>query len=109
MTSVPNPSPLSTPGRSNRRTRDSASDAEGATGRAALEIVDVGGGGGSEVEEDTEDAALTEISMFPLRDHARATELALQKDQAAIACSRTTTCGFSPGSCSGHASTASDC
>ncbi len=60
---------------------DSASDAEGAAGRAALEIVDVGGGGGSDVEEDTEDAELTEISMYPLRDHARATELALQKDR----------------------------
>ena len=31
--------------------------------------------------EEVEDAAVTEVSLFPLRDHARATELALQQDQ----------------------------
>ena len=60
---------------------DSASDAEGPKGRVPLEIEDVGGGGGNDVEEEAEDAAITDISMFPLRDHARATELALQQDQ----------------------------
>ena len=59
---------------------DSASDAEGPKERVPLEIEDVGGGGGNDVEEEAEDAAITEISMFPLRDHARATELALQQD-----------------------------
>ena len=60
---------------------DSASDAEGRKGRVPLELVDVGGGGGSDVEEEVEDAAITDISLFPLRDHTRATELALQQDQ----------------------------
>ena len=41
----------------------------------------MGGGGGSDVEEEVEDAAITEISTFPLQDHARATELALQQNQ----------------------------
>ena len=31
--------------------------------------------------EEVEDAAITDISLFPLRDQHRATELALQKDQ----------------------------
>jgi hypothetical protein len=31
--------------------------------------------------EEVEDAAITEVSLFPLQDHARATELALQQDQ----------------------------
>ena len=59
---------------------DSASDAEESKKRVPLELVDVGGGGGSDVEEEVEDAAITEISLFPLRDHVRATELALQQD-----------------------------
>ena len=41
----------------------------------------MGGGGGSDVEEEVEDAAINEISRFPLRDHARATELAFQQPQ----------------------------
>ena len=52
---------------------DSASDAEGPNGRVPLELVDVGGGGGSDVEEAVEGAAMTEVSLFPLREHARAT------------------------------------
>ena len=60
--------------------QDSAGDAEGTKGRVPLELVDVGGGGGNDVEEEVEDAAVTEVSLFPLRDHIRATELALQHD-----------------------------
>ena len=46
---------------------DSASDAEGPKGRVPLELVDVGGGGGSDVEEEVDDAAITEVSLFPLQ------------------------------------------
>ena len=61
--------------------KDSASDVEGVKGRVPLELVDMGGDGGCDVEEVVEDAGITEISLFPLRDHGRATEMALQQDQ----------------------------
>ena len=37
-----------------------------------LELVDVGGAGGSDVEDEVEDARMTEVAAFPLRRHARA-------------------------------------
>ena len=55
---------------------DSPSDAEGAKRRVPLELVDVGGGGGSNVDDEVEDVAVTEVALFPLRNHGRAMELA---------------------------------
>ena len=51
---------------------DSAGDAEGPKERAPLELVDVGGGGGSDVEEEVEDAAINDISRLGPRQSNRA-------------------------------------
>ena len=62
---------------------DSASDAEGTKGRVPLELVDVGGGGGSDVEDEAEDVVVAARAAYSLTSHVRAMDLALQQDQLA--------------------------
>ena len=42
--------------------------------------MDVGGGSASDVEDEIDDAPIGEISGFPVYDHRRAIDLALQQD-----------------------------
>ena len=59
---------------------DSDSEEKRQKRQSLIELVDVGGGSASDVEDEIDDAPIGEISGFPVYDHRRAIDLALQQD-----------------------------
>ena len=60
---------------------DTESEAEAAdhNRRRVVELVDVGGGGDDDVQEDTEDVPFNEVSSFPIHGHQKVIGLTLQQ------------------------------